>query len=844
MNRRHLWRGEWLAADLDTDLDTALAGLGDTLDTDLSATLDTGVLLRAADRLSAAIARRAHPELSEALAEAGYSAEQADRVLDRVAGFLSWDSLSAKLSRELGADDPAMLRRFDFSRPIFEGWAPLGVLMHVAAGNAPTVAPLSVVEGLLTGNINILKASSSDGPFAELLLKALVDAAPDGALKPFVYSLRIPSSDKARLTTVLNLADGVAAWGSEEAVNAIRALAPSSARIVEWGHKISFGYVTPAAAADPAVLAAMAHDVCLNEQQACASPQCLYLEVEDGEDVQAALNAFAGRFAAALGEVSGRTPARLVPGPQEQAEITTACELVRLGAVLGEGDIVEAPDGSWRLLLDYAAPLRASPLFRTLWIKPMVRARLVATLRPLRPYLQTCGLGCAAGELAALTSLLTKAGVYRVTPPGGMLDGYMGEPHDGVYALQRYSRRVCLRAPEPLVAGIAAFGDFVPAPPPGLLPHTPVLTKEAFQARPVPEKDAHLYFRSGGSSGAPKLSVFSHHDYDGQMSAAAEGLYATGLDPATDRVMNLFKAGYLYGGFVSFFSILERMKAVCFPMASIDELDQVVQAIADYKVDTLIGMPGYLIRLFREQGDALKAYGGVRKIFYGGEHFNEAQKDFLRRDFGVHTIRSAVYGSVDAGPLAYACPHCDGGVHHVMSRTQFLEILDLDGDRPVADGAVGRLVFTSRLRHGQGVDRYEIGDLGRWVAEPCPCGRAAPRFELMGRHGDVFRIGMKFLNYRKIANLLADHGGYAGELQAVLDWSGGKERIVLRVDEGSGLAPASVAPLLLERYPELREAVIKYHVLDLAVEPVAPGAFERIAGSGKLRMVIDRRQTA
>jgi hypothetical protein len=42
------------------------------------------------------------------------------------------------------------------------------------------------------------------------------------------------------------------------------------------------------------------------------------------------------------------------------------------------------------------------------------------------------------------------------------------------------------------------------------------------------------------------------------MELAAEGLYAAGLEPKNDRVMNLFYAGSLYGGFTSFFTILEK----------------------------------------------------------------------------------------------------------------------------------------------------------------------------------------------------------------------------------------------------------------------------------------------
>ena len=45
---------------------------------------------------------------------------------------------------------------------IREETRPLGVLLHIAAGNAEGLPFFSVVEGLLAGNINILKLPGMD----------------------------------------------------------------------------------------------------------------------------------------------------------------------------------------------------------------------------------------------------------------------------------------------------------------------------------------------------------------------------------------------------------------------------------------------------------------------------------------------------------------------------------------------------------------------------------------------------------------------------------------------------------------------------------------------------------
>jgi phenylacetate-CoA ligase len=43
------------------------------------------------------------------------------------------------------------------------------------------------------------------------------------------------------------------------------------------------------------------------------------------------------------------------------------------------------------------------------------------------------------------------------------------------------------------------------------------------------------------------------------------------------------------------------------------------------------------------------------------------------------------------------------------------------------------------------VQRYDIGDSGRWLSGPCPCGLTSPRFELLQRHGKL-RIATDFIS--------------------------------------------------------------------------------------------------
>ena len=69
-------------------------------------------------------------------------------------------ALQTKVHSELGAK-PFMWKTVETG--IEEKEQPLGVILHIGAGNALGLSAFSVIEGLLTGNINILKLPEHEG---------------------------------------------------------------------------------------------------------------------------------------------------------------------------------------------------------------------------------------------------------------------------------------------------------------------------------------------------------------------------------------------------------------------------------------------------------------------------------------------------------------------------------------------------------------------------------------------------------------------------------------------------------------------------------------------------------
>ncbi|WP_043262675.1 acyl-CoA reductase [Streptomyces sp. CT34] len=839
----HLWQGRWID---DAEADKLLTELPVLIGEELAHPLPARQVVAACDRLSRLLSDQdsdLHHRLFTHLVDSGTHRASARQSLEEIAGFLSRDGLERKLAVELGGTDPESLRRTDFRTPVFESWAPVGMLAHITAANDPLVGVFSAIEGLLAGNLNVIKTSGTDSLFTHLILQALGEQDPDGTIAARLIVLRFSSARTDWLHLLCAPADAVAVWGGEEAVNGVRAHVPAGCRLVTWGHRISFAYLTADTWADQEVLDGVADSVCRLDQQACSSPQVVYLDTDD----RTQLAAFAQRLGTALDRRGAGFPATR-PSVPEQAEITTTLLVARSEEHLGLTKTYEKADGAWRILVDHRSALRASPLYRTVWVKPLPREQLTATLRPMRRYLQTAGLAAARTDVPELAEKLFTAGVLRITPVGSMLDSYAGEPHDGHYPLQRYSRRVSVRLDERFMHD-TRLEDLHPrtaaGPAAWQRPATgrPVMTKaDVQQLNPgIPADKQQLHICSGGSSGTPALAVHSYADWRTQLRRGGEGLIAAGLDVRTDRVANLLFAGGMYGSFLYGNGLLEEIGAMQLPVAGSTDYERDAAVMIQHRANTLLAMPSYLWQLFQHAGDALRAYGGIKKVFYGGEHFGAEQRRHLAEEFGIEVIRGFAYGGSDLGTMGHQCEHAQDTVYHLFNDLFTLEILGIDTDEPAPRGQTGRIVFTPHTRSAPAISRYEQGDLGRWLDGACRCGRTTPRFELLGRTGDVIRTGTYFLNYRRLARIAEEHLGYCGELQILVEPAAARERVVLRMN-GADTDKATAA--FLAHYPELRAAVAEERLLDLHVEAVGRDGFARAGSSGKLRTVIDRRLTA
>ena len=300
--------------------------------------------------------------------------EQADRYLAQIRPLLSRAALQYKLQMELGTDTayttspPGNLPAIGVRR------APLGVLFHIAAGNVDGLPAYSVVEGLLTGNINILKLPQADNGLSIEILRELIREEP--ALAAYIYVFDTPSADVDAMRRMAALSDGIVVWGGDEAVSAVRRLAPVGAKLIEWGHRLSFAYLSGAQdrARD---WPALAKHIIQTRQLLCSSCQVIYLDTDSMEEIHAFCRAFLPILEqAALGSAAGLGAAAEQTLRRYQARIERAIS----GQTGKSGRTVY--DGRGCSLTACDDPeLELSDLFGNPLVKALPRSRLLPVLR-------------------------------------------------------------------------------------------------------------------------------------------------------------------------------------------------------------------------------------------------------------------------------------------------------------------------------------------------------------------------------------------------------------------------------------------------------------------------------
>ncbi|NCB46620.1 hypothetical protein EOM81_06355 [bacterium] len=733
-----------------------------------------------------------------------------------------------------------------------------GVLVHLTAGNVFVGAVDSLVSGIITKNVNILKMSRVDTVFPVLFIESIKEHDPAGIIWPNQAAISWKGGDESIENPILNSPATIVFWGGYEALKSLKSRLGDAARLVENGPRFSFAVIEGRkikVSTAPQIAASLGLDVARWDQQACSSPHVVYVLDKDIKTSHLLMEYLYDE----LLKLSEDLPAGNLTF-DEKVEIRKVRELAAMSQAKGEGRLECPEDFSFTLVLEYDPVFKVSCLNRTLFIKRISSIEdLIVQVKPLSSYLQTVGV-CAYPEcFARLEDELFELGAKRVTEIGGMSEGHDGAPHEGEFMLRRLVDMVALEyrdTPESRVekllsqinssvyynsiiekAGGCGFENFE---------KLPLLDRETFYKNSPPESndiltrepiDAYVY-ASGGTTGNPKFSFYSNDEYKYVTDLLTDIYRNAGLSKF-DRVANLFIAGNLWTSFNVAGRALENLGCLNLPVGGSSDLSNTLKYLKIFDVNAVVGLPSIIIKL-AEEIKRLKSDIKIEKILYGGEHLRPETCKFLKETVGAKIIRSAGYACVDTGPVGWQCEHLSGTIHHVLDQYCYCEIISPITGKQAEINEAGEIVVTNLNKTLMPVIRYKTGDMGRWiVSEPCKCGFKGKSFELLGRCDELIVIGgINLMPADVAAGLARLHVSQSFQIEA--QTFEGKDRLCLRLEAEKPVSEVAVLEALKNGSYKIAESLHEGW-MTVVIEWYKPGKITRNSRTGKLKTIIDAR---
>ncbi|MEA5115809.1 MAG: aldehyde dehydrogenase family protein [Geobacteraceae bacterium] len=840
------------------------------------------------DRAGRRLADSGDPVRKEIMAvmprQISFSPEMIEAGLDAIRGILDYDNLIKRL--EVDLDDARYLDEFtwhDRFRGFFRAM-PQGVVSHVSAGNVFVSAVDTLVQGIMTKNVNILKMSSFDPVFPLLFARLLEECDPEAVICPYLSLVPFKGGDGEIEKIIKEESDVVIVYGGREVVEVYRQGRGLHTREVEFGPKYSLAVLDRDALAvcdSDDVACQVARDFTMWEQAACSSPHAVFIWGEEE----------ARRFAGSLKKAFERLAVEF-PFPDisihEKTEITRTRELARVDSALGNSELLipGIDDQSWTIILEKEPCFKVSCQHRTAYVVTINDDQeLYDALAGYGKYIQSVGVLADSRRLFELSDRLVGLGADRVTEIGCMHRRKHGTPHDGTRGLSELVRWASIgherKFHDPFdfatddvrdaltlarlnrvlhVARMKSpfYRDRLPLQPlAGLaeLSAIPVLEQGDFRSHLPPYGEGLLTgqlgnsisFSSGGTSGKPKFVYRTMAETRRNARGMAKSM-ALNLIGEGDIVANLFFAGNMWASFVSVNMALEEIGAHVLPIGGHVPMENIISFLRSFKVDAALSIPSVLVGI----AQYVEKHGitdlSIRKIGYGGEHMPEATRRYVASVLNTELIRSASYAINDTGVAGYQCAHCTGSVHHVNEDLHILEIVDPETRRPLLPGEAGDIVLTNIDRTLMPVIRYNVGDRGRMVEGGCPCGRTTRRFELLGRSDEVVVIGADNVSIDAIAACVEQVPGLSQYFAIYGKTKNGMDLLAVRVEsleqlaetEKSALSGKLVETILREK-PVIAANFVSGVIARPEVTVLAPGELPRNPRTGKIKRVVEER---
>lgn len=352
----------------------------------------------------------------------------------------------------------------------------------------------------------------------------------------------------------------------------------------------------------------------------------------------------------------------------------------------------------------------------------------------------------------------------------------------------------------------------------------------------VPLDEIVRIHSSSGTTGKQKVVGYTQKDIEIWAECCARSLASTGM---THR--DILHVAYGYGLFTGGLGLhygAERMGATAIPVSSGNTKRQ-IQILVDFKPTALACTPSYALHL----ADEMATYGVDRSMLslkvgiFGAEPWSVEMKQQIEDKLGLKAFD--IYGlSETMGPGVSMSCEADNRLH-IQSDHFIAEIVDPETGKPLAEGELGELVFSSVTKEGTPLLRYNTHDLTRLYYDRCECGRTTVRMDkVTGRADDMLIVRGVNVFPTQIESILLNYGEVEPHYMIYVDRVHNLDRMEIQIEMTRGFFSDSIKEIEnIER--RLNADIQSMLGISAKITLVEPRSLPR--SEGKAKRVIDRR---
>ena len=353
----------------------------------------------------------------------------------------------------------------------------------------------------------------------------------------------------------------------------------------------------------------------------------------------------------------------------------------------------------------------------------------------------------------------------------------------------------------------------------------------------VPMSEVVRLHASSGTTGKPKVAGYTKNDLAVWSECVARCLVTAGVT-SSDMIHVAFGYGLFTGG-LGIHQGSELLGATTIPVSG-GNTERQITILKDFKPTYICCTPSYAIYLAdeMEKRGVKKEEINLKAGIFGAEPWTDEMKREIEERLGIKAYD--IYGLTEiSGPGVSMCCDANKGLH-IQADCFVPEIISSETEKPLKDGEIGELVFTTVMKEAFPIIRYRTRDLTKLDSAPCECGRTTPRMaRIMGRSDDMLIIRGVNVFPSQIESALLKVSEAAPHYMIYVDREGALDTVNVKVEMNNNIFSDEIRKI------EEVERKIKHEIesvtgISVRVDLCESGSLPRF--EGKAKHVLDSRK--